>query len=362
MRHHRQFVLALAIATASVPGWAQAHSSMENMLRADSHGPIGVMGDHLMMAGKWMLTYRYMQMSMSGNLIGTTRVSPAAIVSTIPNLFSGRPGQPPTLRVVPTGMTTQKHVLSLMYAPTRILTLVVMTSYIEKSMAITVFRGPSGTDRLGTFSMHSTGLGDTQLTALLGVLHRGLNRAHLILRLSLPTGSITQHGVVLTPKNTLHMTRLPYPMQLGSGTYDISPGATYKGRNGAFGWGAQYLATVRTGRNQAGYRLGNRQQLSIWGSYGWARWLSTSLRVAAVNTSRIHGIDPAIVLPTQTANPRFSGGKQVDVGVGLNMAKQQGPDRAIRFGVEVVAPVYQDLNGPQLSANWKVIAGLQDTI
>lgn len=38
--------------------------------RADGHAPIGVMGDHLHKKGSYMLSYRFMRMSMAGNRDG----------------------------------------------------------------------------------------------------------------------------------------------------------------------------------------------------------------------------------------------------------------------------------------------------
>jgi len=80
----------------------------------------------MMAKGMWMLTYRYMRMEMEDNLIGSDNVSPEQIVTTIPNRFFGLPGQPPTLRVVPTQMRTDMHMFSAMYAPTERLTLMGM--------------------------------------------------------------------------------------------------------------------------------------------------------------------------------------------------------------------------------------------
>lgn len=80
-------------------------------LRADGHAPIGVMGEHRHKTGEVMLSYRFMHMDMQGNLIGDDNVSPATIATTVPNRFFGAPGQPPTLRIVPTDMRMQMHML-----------------------------------------------------------------------------------------------------------------------------------------------------------------------------------------------------------------------------------------------------------
>jgi hypothetical protein len=148
-------------------------------IRADSHAPIGVMGDHLHKAGEWMLSYRFMRMEMEDNRIGTNDVSPEEIVTTEPNRFFGQPGQPPTLRVVPTEMTMDMHMLGAMYAPTDWMSLMAMVSYVDKSMKHITFMGPTGTTRLGTFSTNANGFGDTMLTALIKLYKDDVNEFHL---------------------------------------------------------------------------------------------------------------------------------------------------------------------------------------
>jgi hypothetical protein len=115
----------------SMRGDGHGGMSME-MMRADSHAPLGVMGADTMMKGMWMLSYRYMRMEMDGNLIGNDSVSPEQIVTTVPNRFFGLPGQPPTLRVVPTEMSTDMHMFSAMYAPTDRITLMAMIPYLDR--------------------------------------------------------------------------------------------------------------------------------------------------------------------------------------------------------------------------------------
>ena len=98
--------------------------------RADAHIPIGVMGDHRHHEGELMLSYRYMQMQMEGNLIGEDSVSPDTIATTVPNRFFGRPMQPPTLRIVPTEMSMEMHMLSAMFGVTDTVTLMGMVPII----------------------------------------------------------------------------------------------------------------------------------------------------------------------------------------------------------------------------------------
>ena len=81
----------------------------------DSHGPVGVMGDHYHKAGEIMLSYRFMLMSMRDNLNGKTIISPETIVTSSQNKFSNLPMMPATLRVTPTKMNMQMHMFCLLY-------------------------------------------------------------------------------------------------------------------------------------------------------------------------------------------------------------------------------------------------------
>lgn len=328
--------------------------------RADGHAPIGVMGDHMHGAGEWMIAYRFMHMSMEGNLIGTDNVTPEQIVTSVPNRFFGQPMQPPALRVVPLNMDMQMHMFGAMYAPTDWLTLMAMGNYVDKEMDHVTFQGPTGTNRLGTFTTRASGIGDTRLTGLLKLYDDGRHHIHLNLGFSLPTGSITESDTILTPMGMTPTARLPYPMQLGSGTFDLLPGITYTGKARQWGWGAQYKANVRLGTNDEGYSLGNEHHVTAWGSYMWRPWISTSVRLAGQHIGKVDGSDSMIMGPVQTANPDFQGGERVDLLFGINLAGQ--PDTVLaghRIAVEAGVPVHQDLNGPQMETDWLVTAGYQ---
>jgi len=347
------------------PGMAITMSSDHHGgIRADGHAPIGVMGDHMHKAGEFMLSYRFMHMDMAGNRIGTDEVSPEEIVTTVPNRFAGQPGQPSTLRVVPTDMPMNMHMFGAMYAPTDWLTLMAMANYIDKSMDHITFQGMSGTTRRGTFTTESEGFGDTTVTALIRLLDEprvdGKDHVHLSLGLSLPTGSITERDDILTPMNTRPTVRLPYSMQLGSGTFDLLPGITYTGRDGDLSWGAQYRATLRLeDENDEGYRHGHIHEATAWLAYQWEPWISTSLRVAGSSEGKIEGMDPNIMGPVQTADPDNYGGERVDLFAGVNLVGQTGDLRGHRLAFEIGAPVYQDLNGPQMETDWTVTVGWQ---
>lgn len=328
-------------------------------VQSSSHAPIGVMAEHMHKKGEWMLSYRFQYMSMQDNLSGEDKVTAEKIVTTVPNRFFGMTGQPPTLRVVPTSMDMDMHMFGGMFAPTDWLTLMAMGMYVEKSMEHITFKGGRGTEQLGKFTAKSKGFGDTKVTGMFDVYRMGNHRVQLNAGLSFPTGSITKKDTVLTPKNTTPNLRLPYPMQLGSGTYDLLPGIVYAGTHDKWGWGAQYAGTVRLGRNDEDYSLGDKHMLTTWVSYSYFNWLSHSFRLKWERQETIDGIDSKIKTPVQTADPQNQGGKTLSVLFGFNIAGQNGALRGHRLALEGGFPVYQHLNGPQLATDAVVTAAWQ---
>ncbi|MEO1204935.1 MAG: transporter [Pseudomonadota bacterium] len=324
--------------------------------RADGHAPIGVMGEHMHKKGEWMLSYRYMRMEMDGSRIGTDSVTPEQIVTSVPNVNPG----PPLLRVVPTNMTMEMHMLGAMYAPTDNITLMAMLPIVRKEMDHVTFRGMAGTNRLGTFTTKSEGIGDFKFGGLFRLYDDNVHHLHANLSLSAPTGSIEEQGQVLTPMGTRPTLRLPYSMQNGTGTWDLHPGLTYTGRMGDISWGSQIMGEIRLeSENDEGYSFGDKIKLTSWVAYQFAPWISASFRSAYTAQGDIDGSDPLIAAPVQTANPDFYGGEKLELFGGINTVVTSGPMKGHRFAIEAGVPVYQDLNGPQMETDWTLTAGWQ---
>lgn len=326
--------------------------------------PIGVMGDHLMNAGEWMTSYRYMRMDMDGNRDGSSGIGASTIVTTVPNRFFGIPGQPPTLRVVPTDMQTDMHMFGAMYGVTDWLTVMTMGMYLERDMDHITFAGGVGTTQLGEFTTESEGFGDTRITGLVQVYEDATHRVHLNAGLSLPTGSITEEDTVLAPNGMTPIIRLPYAMQLGSGTFDAMPGITYNGMQDNVFWGAQYVGEIRLeDENDEGYSLGDKHFITAWGGYqrtpSQAYGVETSLRLTGSTQDDISGIDPLIVAPVQTADPNNYGGEMVELGFGASVTGKQGVIEGHRLAAEFTIPLYRDLNGPQLERDYTFTLGWQ---
>ena len=283
-------------------------------------------------AGTWMLGYRYSIDRMDGNLVGTRRISDAAVL----NQFMASP----------TDMTMQMHMGSLMFAPTDKLALMVMVPYVIKSMDHVMGMNER-------FRERAKGIGDVEVSASYSLYSRADLRHRLLVNLgaSLPTGSINER---------MGSMRQEYPMQLGSGTFAILPGIVYLGQSAPWGWGAKLSAAQQLGRNDNDYRLGNRFEASIWGSRLVTRSISFSAGLSNEWRGNIRGADPLLdPLDEPTKDARRQGGRRLDASLGVGLHPQIGPFRRNEFFFRVDIPVAQSLDGPQLQKRWGLQLGLQ---
>jgi len=300
-----------------------------------AHEPIGVMGGHLHGAGDWMLSYRFMHMDMQGNREGTSSVSTAEVLA--------------DYMVAPMDMTMDMHMLGAMYAPTDQLTLMAMVPFLDIEM--------HHVTRMGMrFSTRASGPGDVKLSGLYAFYSSATHKLHLNMGISLPTGDIDRRDDTPAGPNQ----KLPYPMQLGSGTWDLLPGITYTGLSGPWSWGSQALATIRLGENSNDYTLGDRLEVSGWVGHKLCQASNLTLRLDGQTWGNIEGADPDLnPMMVPTADPDLRGGTRLDLLAGLDYMSHFGVLAGNRLAIEGGIPVYQELDGPQLETEWLVAAGWQ---
>jgi hypothetical protein len=315
--------------------------------RADGHAPIGVMGDHTHNAGEVMFSYRYMRMRMDGNRNDTDSISTSKVLQSYP--------------IAPTDMDMQMHMFSAMYAPIDLMTLILMVPYVELDMHHKVRPGLMGMyANGGSFTTRSQGIGDVSAGALIRVLEEAHHHVHAQIAFSFPTGSITNQD--MTPMSGGSTVRLPYPMQLGSGSYDFLPALTYTGDHGMWSWGTQANADIPMNDNHASYRKGDEYAFTAWGGIELAPWMSTSLRALWQQAVNYHGrdespsINPAMV---PTADPGKRAAMRLDLLLGVNLLVPSGPLKGFRVAIEAGLPTYQNLDGPQLETEWTLTTGVQ---
>lgn len=331
------------------------------------HGPMGVMGDHTHSAGEWMAAYIYTRMAMSGLRNDRTSLE-------VDDLW-------PQYPMVPKDMTMDMHMVHLMYAPTDRLTLMGMAMYMDHEMRARMDdelmdhhghghgHGMAGADPRHGMDQHdhedhggshhthahgSSGLADTELGALYKVFDRRRQRLHLNASVSVPTGSVTADDPTMVEEHR----RLPYPMQLGSGTWDLLPGVTYLGQSDRLGWGAQMVGTFRLGTNSEGYRLGHGVRGTTWGLLRGHDWVAPAVRAEVEHRGDVSGTDPRLdpeVSPG--ANPAAQGGTRLRAFAGLNFIVPRGALEGHRLAVEWGGPVLESLNGPQMAEDWRLDVG-----
>ena len=317
-----------------------------NHNRPDAHAPIGVMGDHLHAKGGFMVSLRYMNMQMKGNRSGTASIDNTTIYN--------------SYMVAPQKMTMDMYMLGVMYAPSNKLTLMLMQNFVKNNMNLKAKMMMNGMTMFRDFKTASSGLGDLKIGGLYAIYAKDNNSLHLNASISIPLGSITEKDDTPMMANA----KLPYRMQLGSGTYDVRIGATFKGNTARVSWGIQPMFLFRTSTNDSGYTLGNNQQLNIWGAYKVSNTISLSTRIFGINSQKISGVDSMLnPMMVTTANTMNYGGEKINTYLGCNISfPQTSILKDVRLGVEAGLPIYENYNGVQMDEELTFNIGLKYSI
>lgn len=211
--------------------------------------PSGIMLGHEHAKGTWKLSYRYMNMAMNGDVSGTHPVSSAYMLN--------------DYGILSQNMNMGMHMLMAMYGITDKLSVMTMFNYNTVSMNMNM--GNQNFTR--AMQENVFGLGDTKFYAVYKLLKRGSHILFINAGVNIPTGSITVKGNsndLMYPNE-----QLPYMMQLGSGTVDLMPGATYLIKQGNFATSIQITSVIRPFNNSLDYHFGNELSLTAWAAYKW---------------------------------------------------------------------------------------------
>ena len=308
-----------------------ANMPVEILAGHDHHAapdaPIGIMGSHLHPQGEWMMSYSYMQMQMEGNREGSDSV----------------PVPLPGYMVSPLSMDMDMHMLGVMYGFSESVTLMAMLPLTSTSMDHRVNMNGN------LFTTESSGIGDLKLSALFQTGDHWVSGVGL----NIPTGSIDEKDVL--PSSAGVAVQLPYPMQLGSGSYELTAGTTYIKMLGNNSWGNKADVIIRLNDNDRDYKLGNSIELSSWYSFAVNDKNTLSVRLKLFDWDNISGADADLnpmAVPTADANLRA--GTRADVLLGYNYQLTQ----AALIGLEAGVPVYQNLDGPQLETDLTIQLGM----
>jgi len=354
------FILILFLISGSVFAEKTDHTRHEKNNDMSKHGGHDTATSSMHIhhehgSGGFMFEYKFMRMNMKGLLDGTdsinsNRISAARLGSMVP-----APGF--DYRMSPTKMTMDMHMLMGMYGISDKTSIMGMLHYLNNEMDMVMhMQMDNGTPMGNMFgSMDTSGMGDTRFDVMYQVNHQLTTS----LGLSLPTGSIDEK-ITMIMNGTNFSTgapmptvvngpmQAPYSMQLGSGTYDLIPAITYNKNLDLWNIGGQATYTLRTGKNDNKYTLGDQLEITAWGTYSVNPNLTLSSRINIFDWGKIDGqspdINPAL---SPAADPDATGGTRVDLLFGLSGHL----NKYHMLSLEIGAPIYQDLNGPQLKTD-----------
>ena len=315
----------------------------------EAQGPAGMMGDHVPHVGEFMLGLTWSHERHDGaNYTGTRKASDAEIAAA-------------GFTVRAKSMTMDMVMAHVMYAPNERITLMAMPMWMRMEMTMLgIAMPPMGTDHVGhhtlmpgeTMTHAVSGIGDTKLGALVALSRAPKLSAHAGLLVSAPTGSVSRKN---DDGSYVH-----YGMQPGSGTWDLEPSLTLRGKlTDRLSWGAQASGVIRLDHtNRSGYALGDRVAASVWTAARLDDRFSLSARLSYSDQGKIRGhydgphnhLSP----PDRQAN---YGGQMVEAGLGANAVIARG----LTLGAEANLPIHQDLNGFQLRKDFGLNFNISQT-
>jgi len=304
---------------------------MMSMNRPDYVFPVGVKGGKNMMPKKLMFGYKFGTMDMDCCKNGTNSISNNDI-------------QGLGYSMAPTDMSMDMHMFSAMYAVNGKFSIMAMLPYIEKEMTMKMLTG------MMAGNLHSTssrGIGDLSIAGL----YKLSDKSNFKLALSIPTGEFDEkdHNISGVLKT------LPYPMQLGSGTYDITLGYSFQEVLDDWSYGFQVNALKRIDYNSEGWKLGDRRELSAWVAKPVSNSFSVSFGLELEHQENIGGKSANRSNTTHLTWAEYNHSHlRVSSNIGVNY---KFPKSKSRIGIQCGTPIYRDVNGPQMEPDFKCNIG-----
>ncbi|MEP3889803.1 MAG: hypothetical protein ABJN69_05000 [Hellea sp.] len=329
-------VLSLAtVAAAQTTPAELIDMSLEDLLDLDiSESDVKTKKKH------WEFNLSYTKGSFGGYKSGTTEFSFQDV------LFSqGEMRSDQNYPIVPTFICQNAFNASASYHISDRTSLSVSVPYITQS-----------TDHISSvpgfqeFILKTEGIGDIAVALAHGKKLSNNDNLTSVIGVRLPVGSINETGD--TPRNGPNtLERLPYTMQLGSGTLDLTGSLTYLRNDKDFSLGANVNGVLRTGKNDNHYRLGNNIGTSVFARYNKHHQFQPGIRLSARHIGRISGGDISLEtagpfpFPASITDPSNYGGEKVSATATVRSCVKS--DCLLSFSAEYSKPIYQNLNGIQ---------------
>ena len=307
------------------------YSESQNSHRVDSHAPISVMGDHNHKIGEIMASYRYMSMDMKDTIEGDKDISSDSIITN------------KNFMMAPASMQMQAHMIGLMYGLTSKSTVMIMGAYKLNSMESKNSMGMK-------MSMDTSGISDPAISVI-NTIKKTSNSSWVgQVGLTLPVGSINE---------TNNSMRVPYPMQMGSGTWDIIVGTTGFYFFETLSFGGALNTKLRTGKNKYNYRLGNTLSMSAWIAKNVTHAWSISSKLMRYSNDDISGGDSSLNLMSSPTTSSNIGNVLYTLSVGTQVKFKSFFDLGARLGFDFILPIYQHSDGIQMKHSQRFVVGYQ---
>ena len=327
-------ILTLASTAAAAPQAIEEDASPDAWERVDDRPPLALRWAEVLPEGGWRLAYEYRIQSFDDLRDGRDEVSRSEILST-------------GAVEIPEEVLWMEHVFELGWGWTEFTTLFLRVPFLDKELDGYVAGGG------GDLDQESSGLGDV----LLGVSHYCCaseegGRLMLHAGVSAPTGSIDEED-----DGPGGDQRLPYPMQLGTGTWDLHGGAAWIQNEEEWTWGVALRGRLDLGRNDEDYAVSDAGVLDLWASLPFDRDVLLTLGLRTSFWGDMHGEDDELDPDVDPLDDEHrQGGLRTDLILGAGWELGDARD-ANRLELELGIPIDEWLDGPQMSTEWLLGVG-----
>lgn len=324
---------------------------------AIGHAPIGVMADHFHSSGEKMVSARFSNMQMKGNVLHGISINDQSLISTQNNPYAAMSGAPSMLSIIPQKMNMKMLMLGGMYAPSNDITLMGMLMFMKNEMDLKAYRGMMGRDFLGGFQTSAEDISNISFSVLYRLNQSDKSRMHLEIGVDKSIGDNNRKHKILTPMNTFMNVVMPYAMQNDNSTrliFGLTNSLSFK--NLIFG----SQLRIKTVIDDKVWAFGDKYEISTWVQKSLNDNVALSTRLHFINQRKISGRNIEISGPVQSANPMNYGGRTMNLGFGFNtLFNLLGGEHRDRFGLEILFPIYENKNGLQMKSDYKIQFGYQ---
>jgi hypothetical protein len=241
--------------------------------------------------------------------------------------------------LAPQQLDSSRHDSKLLVSINEDMQFLLILPYISNEM--TVRNKDVGVDQ--TYITKSSGIGDVSVAGLFDPFDLRDQNMTAKISLGLPTGSIDKTDN--TPLSNAYP--LPYDMQLGSGSFQISPLFVYWGRDGFISYEIAAGSTFYLNNNDNGYKYGNEYYTGALVSCDIiSNCLDVTVSLNSVYSEKIDGRDNRSNSNNDLSHdPGNTGGYRLDCNLKFTIVSFTN----LYFSL----PAYHSYNGIQLVKQWE---------